>query len=230
MGILSRLRDIMKVNINSLMEHNNDPEKTIDEYMRTLNSDLGKVKSETAAVLADERRAKTHLDECSAEIKKLQRYAEKSVEAGNEDDALKFLENKAKLGERLTELQAAYDLASTNAANMKQMQDKLISDLGQLEARQIELKGKLDAAKLQQGVNSGRSSSEDVQASFRAMEEQADLALNEAEALAELRAGTKADDLDTLFAQMEKNSDTPANTVSQLKPEDELAAIRAKLR
>ncbi|WP_282938954.1 PspA/IM30 family protein [Paenibacillus sp. RC67] len=226
MGILSRLRDIMKVNINSILEHNDDLEKTIDEYMRSLNSDLGKVKSETATVLADERRAKTQLDECNAEIKKLQRYAEKSVEAGNEDDALKFLEKKAKLSERLIELQAAYDLASTHAANMKQMQDKLISDLGQLEARQIELKGKLAAAKLQQG----RSSSGDVQASFRAMEERTDQALNEVEALAELRAGTKEDDLDTLLEEMEKNSNTPANTVSLPKPEDELAAIRAKIK
>ncbi|MCR8636213.1 PspA/IM30 family protein [Paenibacillus radicis (ex Xue et al. 2023)] len=230
MGILSRLKDIMKVNVNSLLERNDDPEKTIDEYMRTLNSDLGKVKSETASVLSDERRAQTQLDECNAEIKKLQRYAEKSVEAGNEDDALKFLERKAKLGERLTELQAAYDLASTNAANMKQMQDKLISDLGQLETRRIELKGKLAAAKLQQGMNSGHSSTGDVQASFRAMEERADQALNEAEALAELRAGTKEDDLDTLLAQLEKNSDAHANTASLPKPEDELASLQAKIK
>lgn len=228
MGILSRLTDIMKVNVNSILEHNDDPEKTINEYMRALNSDLGKVKSETAAVLADERRAKTQLDECSAEIKKLQRYAEKSVEAGNEDDALKFLEKKAKISVRLNELQEAYDLASSHAASMKQMQDKLISDLGQLEARQIELKGKLAAAKLQQDLNSGRSSSRDVQASFRAMEERADQALNEAEALAELRAGTKEDDLDTLFAQMEKNSGAHENPPSLPKLEDELAAIRAK--
>ncbi|WP_202903341.1 PspA/IM30 family protein [Gorillibacterium massiliense] len=230
MGILSRFRDIMRVNVNSILERDDDPEKTIDEYMRTLNSDLGKVKSETASVLADERRAKTQLDECSAEITKLQRYAEKSVEAGNEDEALKFLERKAKLGEKLTELQAAYDLVATNAISMKQMQDKLVSDLGQLEARRVELKGKLAAAKLQHGGNSGRSSSGDVQASFRTMEERADQALNEAEALAELRAGTKDDDLDTLFAQLDKKSATPAHTESPPKPEDELAAIRAKMK
>ncbi|TBL76122.1 PspA/IM30 family protein [Paenibacillus thalictri] len=226
MGILSRLRDIMRVNVNSLLERNDDPDKTIDEYMRTMNSDLGQVKAETASVLADERRAKAQLDECNAEIKKLQRYAEKSVEAGNEDDALKFLDKKTKLNEKLTELQAAYDLASTHAANMKQMQDKLMSDLGQLETRRQELKGKLAAAKLQQEMNSGGG----VQASFREMEERANQALNEAEALAELRAGTKEDDLDSLFAQLEKKSDAQANTASSLSPEDELAAIRAKMK
>ncbi|MBE1443005.1 PspA/IM30 family protein [Paenibacillus sp. OAS669] len=206
MGILSRLTDIMRVNVDSILQRNNDPEKTIDEYMRTLNSDLRKVKAETASVLAEEQRAKAQLDECSSEIKKLQRYAEKSVESGNEEGALKFLERKAQLGERLTELQAAYELASNHAASMKQMQDKLVADLGQLEARRVELKGKLAAAKLQQEANSGRSSSGDVQASFRAMEERADQALNEAEALAELRAGAKEDDLDAQLAQLEKHS------------------------
>ena len=225
-GILSRFKDIMKVNVSSILERGDDPEKTIDAYMRSLNSDLGTIKSETASLLADERRAKAQLEECAAEIKKLQRYAEKSVEAGNEEDALTFLERKAKAGERLIELQAAYDLVAANAISMKQMQDKLVSDLGQLEARHLELKGKLAAAKL----HKGGSSSGDVETSFRRMEEQAEQALYEAEALAELRADKKEDDLDTLLAALDNNSSTPANTESPVKPEDELAAIRAKLK
>lgn len=60
MGILSRFRDIMKMNVNALVDKVGDPERTIDDYMRNLNSDLGKVKAETASVLADERRAKEH--------------------------------------------------------------------------------------------------------------------------------------------------------------------------
>ncbi|MNO54828.1 hypothetical protein D3C76_453080 [compost metagenome] len=206
MGILSRFKDIMRVNMNSIMERSEDPGKTIDEFMRSLNSDLGKVKAETASVLANEQRAKNALDECNTEIKKLQRYAEKSAEAGNEDEARKFLEKKVKLAEKLSELQGAYDLASTNAASMKQMQDKLVSDIGQLEARHAELKGKLAAAKVQQGLNSSGSAAGAVSSSFSVLEEKANQALNEAMALAELRAGAKEDDLDTLIAQLEKDS------------------------
>lgn len=231
MGILSRFMDVMKVNINSLMERTEDPEKTIDEYMRNLNKDLGAVKAETASLLTNERRAKTALDECEDEIKKLQRYAEKSVEAGNEGEARKFLEKKVKLAGKQSELQTAYDQASSNAARMQQMQDKLVSDLGQLEARRLELKGKMASAKLQQGMNSGSSSSGKVSSSFNAMEEKANQALNEAEALAELRAGKKEDDLDELIAQLEKDSNkkTDANTDATTNAEDELAAIKAKM-
>ncbi|WP_285860471.1 MULTISPECIES: PspA/IM30 family protein [Paenibacillus] len=185
MGIFSRLKNMTRANVNSWKDQSDDPEKTIDEYLRSLNSDLGKVKAETASLLAEERRAKNALDECCAEIIKMQRYADKSVEAGNEDESRKFLEQATKLGERLSDLQNAYNLASSKAASMKQVQDRLIADLAELEQRRIELKGKLAEARLQQEVNSDGLSS--GQASFREIEEQMTQAIHEAEALAELR-------------------------------------------
>ncbi|QDY85083.1 PspA/IM30 family protein [Paenibacillus polymyxa] len=214
MGILSRFKDIMKVNINALMDKAGDPEKTMDDYMQNLNSDLGKVKAETASVLADEKRAKRALDECRDEIKKLQRYASKSVEAGNEEDARKFLERKVLQAEKLASLQTSYELASANAVHMKQMQEKLVSDIGQLELRHAELKGKLAVAKAQQTLNSMG----DDDSVFGALEQKVNRAYDEAMAIAELRTGTK-DDLDTLFAQYEKSTDA----------EDELAAIKEKI-
>ncbi|WP_175320794.1 PspA/IM30 family protein [Paenibacillus sp. HGF5] len=230
MGILSRFKDIMRVNVNSLLERTEDPEKTIDTYMRSLNGDLGKVKAETASVLSDERRAKRALDECSAEIQKLQRYAEKAVEAGNEGDALKFLERKAAQAEKLSDLQAAHESAAANAVRMKQLQDKLVSDMSQLEDRYAELKGKMAAAKSQQELNSGRSSLGGANAAFHTMEEKASRALDEAEALAELRAGAKEDDLDDLIAELEKSmgKDGVAPT-SPPNAKDELEAIKEKL-
>ncbi|QNV55089.1 Phage shock protein A [Paenibacillus polymyxa E681] len=203
MGILSRFRDIMKVNVNALMDKVGDPEKTIDDYMRNLNSDLDKVKAETVSVLADERRAKRALDECKAEIKKLQHYASKSVEAGNEEEARKFLERKGLQAEKLEQLQTSYDVVSTNAVNIKKMQEKLVSDMGQLEARHAELKGKMAVAKAQQTLNSMGSKN----SAFEVMEEQVNRVYDEAMAIAELRAGTK-DDLDALFAQYEKSTNT----------------------
>ena len=58
MGILTRFKDIMSANINALLDKCEDPEKMIDQYMRNLESDLGKVKAETASVMAEETRCK----------------------------------------------------------------------------------------------------------------------------------------------------------------------------
>ena len=96
MGILTRFKDIMSSNINALLDKAEDPEKMIDQCLRNLNSDLGKVKSETAAVMADEQRAKRQLDECTQEINKIQNYAAKAVSAGNDDDAIGHTSMKKK--------------------------------------------------------------------------------------------------------------------------------------
>ena len=63
MGILTRFKDIMSANINSILDKAEDPEKMIDQYLRNLESDLGSVKAETAAVMAEEKSAKRKLDE-----------------------------------------------------------------------------------------------------------------------------------------------------------------------
>ena len=44
-GILSRFKDIMSANINALLYKVEDPMKMIDQYLRNLESDLGKVKA-----------------------------------------------------------------------------------------------------------------------------------------------------------------------------------------
>ena len=74
MGIISRFKDIMSANINALLDKAEDPEKMIDQYLRDMESDLGKVKAETAAVMAEETRCKRQLDECTAEMNKYQQY------------------------------------------------------------------------------------------------------------------------------------------------------------
>ncbi|MDO7908539.1 PspA/IM30 family protein [Paenibacillus sp. JX-17] len=204
MGILARFKDVMKANVNELLDRSDHPEKTVDEYMRSMRSDLGQVKAETAAVLAEERRTKRALDECQAEIIRLQRYAEKTVEAGRAEESLKFLDRKAQQEEKKVELKRAYDQASTNASNMKQMQNKLSSDLEQLEARRAELNGKMEQARSIRQQLDRDSSRDGVGAALDTMKEKADLALNEAEALAELRGERQEEDLDELMDRLEK--------------------------
>ena len=158
MGILTRFKDIMSANINALLDKCEDPEKMIDQYMRNLESDLGKVKAETASVMAEETRAKRELDECTEQVNKMQSYAEKALTAGNEADARKFLEKKQQLVSTQTALQQSYEAAAANAAKMRQMHDKLVKDIESLESRKAAIKAKVATAKAQERLNSIGSS------------------------------------------------------------------------
>lgn len=91
----------------------------VDQYVRNLNSDLNKVKAETASVMAAEQRAKRELADCRAEIDKLERYAMKALEAGSEADARTFFRKEAVLETKGSELETALQTASSNALQMK---------------------------------------------------------------------------------------------------------------
>lgn len=223
MGILTRFKDIMASNINALLDKAEDPEKMIDQCLRNLNSDLNKVKSETATIMAEEQRAKRDLDECNAEMERMQSYAVKAVSAGNDADAKKFLEQKATLQNKVGGLQEAYTLASTNATNMRQMHDKLVSDINELESRKDMIKGKIAVAKTQERINKMQSSvasANNNMASFDRYEDMANKALDKANAMAELNktATSNVDDLTKKY-----------DTGSASNIEDELAAIKASL-
>lgn len=225
MGILQRFKDIMSSNINALLDKAEDPEKMIDQCIRNLNSDLGKVKSETATVMAEEQRAKRELDACVKDAENMQAYAVKAIEAGNEDDARKFLAKKNELVAKQAGLQQAYDLAHQNAVNMKAMHDKLVGDLKQLESRRDMIKGKLAAAKTQERINkmtSGIDGANNSMAAFDRFEQKANAAMDKANAMAELNKSA-VDDISDLTAKY----GSPAADSSAV--DDELAALKASL-
>ena len=222
MGILTRFKDIMASNINALLDKAEDPEKMIEQCLRNLNSDLGKVKSETAAIMAEEQRAKRALDECFSEMKKMQDYAVKAVEAGNDDDARTFLQKKASLSTKAEGLQSTYDLAAQNASNMRTMHDKLVADINELEARKDMIKGKMAVAKTQERINkigSSVNSANNSLNAFERMEAKANKMLDQANAMAELN-GSPDKDIKDLTAKY-------AGKTSEI--DDELAALKAGL-
>lgn len=224
MGIIQRFKDIMSANINALLDKAEDPSKMIDQYLRNLESDLGKVKAETASIMAEEKRAKRELDECVAEVGKLQMYAEKAVAAGNDADARQFLIQKKALAEKQQALQQAYELAAENSQKMKAMHDKLIQDIATLNARRDAVKAKVAVAKTQQKVNeigaSINGASRDLSA-FSRMEAKADKMLDEANAMAELNAASASTSVEDLKVKYDISSMSDVD--------DELAALKAQM-
>ena len=232
MGILTRFKDIMSSNINALLDKAEDPEKMLDQYLRNLNNDLGKVKSETAAVMASEAKAKRELDASNEEIDKLQRYAAKAVEAGNDEDAKKFLEKKLALQADQPALQQSFDTAHNNAENMKAMNKKLTADIASLEERKSVLKNKINMAKTQEHINDMNSSVGSANNSidaFKRMEAKADQMIDQANAKAQLNAESTAaeETIDSLVSKYDGTSDNSADNAAAV--DAELAALKASM-
>ncbi len=222
-NILSRFKTIMEANINALLDKAEDPVKMADQLARDLQEDLGEVKAQTAAVMAEEKRAKRAYDECQAEINKLQTYAEKAVMAGNDADAKTFLQEKSNKMTTLESLKGAWEMAAANANKMREMHDKLTEQLQQVEERRAAIRAKAAMMKSQQMAGKIQSDyGQSSLAAFDALEEKLNRKLDEAEAMAELN--TKKDDVADLMAKYDDTANVQNSVV-----DDELAALKAKL-
>lgn len=217
----------MSANINALLDKAEDPVKMIDQYTRDLQSDLGKVKAETATVMAEEARAKRALDENEAQIAKMERFAEKALLAGNEQDAKSFLAKKAEYEQKRATLNSLYESAAANASQMREMHDKLEKDIASLEERKRAIKAKMAVAKTQEKMNQIGASYDSAQsgmAAFDRMEEKANQMLDMANAKAQLNQKPAKDNIEDLESKYDDVSDAGGAAVDA-----ELAAMKQKL-
>ncbi|WP_276904700.1 PspA/IM30 family protein [Faecalibaculum rodentium] len=198
MGILSRFSEIMKSNINALLDRAEDPEKMADQMLRNTREQFAEVKAQTAAVMADAAKANRDAADCQADIARYQKAAENALISRNEGDAKKLIAQKQKLEEKYKALQQAADLANANADKMRQMYDKLASDIETLEARKDAIKAKTAAAKAQQSINRLVSGLPDTNSSLEAfdrMDARASKQLDAAMAEAQLNETSSSEDL-----------------------------------
>lgn len=224
MSILSRFQDIISSNVNALLDRMEDPEKMIDQYLRNLSKDLAEVKQNTASVMAEETKAKRLVDENQAEVAKYEELAKKAIKSGQDDDARVFLTKKQELEDIGVSLAKTYATAHENASKMRQMHDKLASDIEKLKQRQSMLKAQISVADTKEKINQANQSIGKTQGSigsFKRMEEKISARLDQADAMAELNEEPEdeAKQLEQKYAQKHESAAV----------EDELARMKQAL-
>ena len=223
MGIISRFTDIMKANINELLDKCEDPAKMVDQTLRDLNDNLAQVKKETALVMAEEKRNKRIVDELKEDIAKYDATARKALQAGNEDDARVMLSKKGELTSQLEVAENTYNIAKANADKMRQMHDKLVSDINTLNGKREQIKAQVSMAKAQERVNKA-TASVNTQANldaFSRMEAKAQKMLDSATAEAELNLDASQDEANDIMDKYSGGGDAAV--------EDELAKLKAEM-
>ena len=222
MSILSRFNDIIKANINALLDKAEDPAKMIDQYLREMTDDLAEVKGETASVMAEETRTMRLADENQAQVDKYDALARKALQAGNETDARVFLARKQELEAAGAGLKTAYAAAHENAVRMREMHDKLARDIETLKSRHQSIKAKVTVAKTQEKINELSSASEKVNGAmgaFERMEEKANAMLDEANAMSELNNFSVDEALKLEEKYAKENAPSVDDALAKLKEE-----------
>ena len=136
MRLLSRIR-------NSIFNRGKSQSDNINEYLRNAEKELGKAKAEISAVMEETLRLKRELDECNEESEKLQKYIDKAVADGYDNDAGQYLERKNVLDTKILMLKEAYDVASADMERLRDVHDRLVSDLESINEKKAEIKSEL---------------------------------------------------------------------------------------
>lgn len=220
MGIFDRFAQIMKSNVNSLLDRAEDPEKMIDQTLRDAYEDLAKVKKNTAAVMADEKRAQRNYDNAIAKMKAEHEMAVKALKAGNEEDAKAFLASEQKI--KTTEVDPAEKVligAKNNTQKIRSMYDKLNQDIATMESRRNTVKASIAVAEAAETVNNMKMPKSGLD-SFDKYAERAQAELDKAQATMELNE-EPVDEMDALRNKY-------SGVGSDVDVSAELAALKAE--
>ena len=220
MGIFKRLSDIVKANINDLLNRAEDPEKMLNQMLIEMREQLADAKRQVATSIADEKKLKRQLDQQVEESNKWEQRAMAALQAGKEDMAKQALSRRNEAQEMAKQFQEQWQKQSEAVESLKTALRGLNSKIEEAKRKKDILiaRNKRAAAQKQiqetlQGI--GASSAFDT---FDRLEQKVLQAEAEAEASVDLNEELSGMDLEKQFAEL----DAP-----QL--DDDLAELRSRM-
>lgn len=218
MGLFSKFVDIIKSNINDMLDRAEDPEKMIKLMVVEMEEAVVKATSALAQAMGNRNRLEQKYKTMEKKSEEWHSKATAALKAGKEDLARQALAKKAAVDQQ--------------AAQYKQMYEKAAADCDVLKDQVDKLKSKLDEARMKESMLIARSQSADARkeisqkvaklgnnsfAKFDKFEEK--IMKKEAEADAFTQMADESTSLEDEFKELEKNS----------KVDDELAKLKAEL-
>jgi len=205
MGILDRIRTVLKSNINALISKAENPEKMLNQLLIDMNENLLEAKKQTALSIADEKKLERQMLENKAQANDWEKKAMLAVKAGKDDLAKEALLRKQEYDGYAASFQKEFEGQHASVEQLKdalrQLQEK-IEEAGRKKNLLIARAKRAEAQKqIQQtmGTLSGTSSFD----TFDRMAQKVDQVEAEAEALKELGTVSADQKLEDKFKELE---------------------------
>ena len=208
-GIFSRMADIVKANLNDLLNRAEDPEKMIRQMILEMEEAVNKATASVGTAVANEKRLeRQHLNE-QDQIESWQKKAELAVEAGEDDLARRALERRTAVQEAIGDLEAALEESRKTSTQLKQQLQQLKAKLDEARTRQGALIARRRAAEARKQIAKGMSGiGDDAFSSFERFRNRVENEEAEADAHQEI-VGPGAG-LDTEFSRLERKQTVDA--------------------
>lgn len=211
MAIFKRLADILRANINAMLEKAEDPEKMLKLIIADMEEALRKATVATAQAIANERRLKAQYEKAKTLAEEWQRRAEEALKAGNEELALKAVEKKVEYENLAAGYEKAYQEAHEVSERLRRELDTLKAKLEEARTRYTTLIARKRAADVQKEFAKYTGSfGGDVFGKFDKMEEKILREEEEAEALVELSKDSVEEEYERMSKEKRARSELEA--------------------
>ena len=220
MSIFTRLGDLLKANINDLIDKAEDPEKMVKQIILDMDKELVKSTQMLGKAMASEHQIEKQLNDAKAKSAEWENKAKLALGAGDEALAKNAVQEKLKADEKVEGFQKMYDSIHGQTEAIRDQVEQLKAKLEEAKSRQAMLIARSQMADTQKNLAQslgGMNSSENAFAKMDAMEEK--IARKEAEAQAF-----------TDISGVNKTSEDPYKKLeSDSKVDAEMARLMAEL-
>jgi len=219
MGIFDRIGDILKANVNDLLDRAEDPEKMIKQMVIEMEDALNKSTLALGQAIANEKTLIHQMDDKKKAADEYQAKAVEAVKLGRDDLAKQALEKKNMLVRAAQEMEEPVAESQKATASLKQQVDLLRTKVEEARMRQSTLIARAQAAKARkQAAQSVAGIGDTGAAGFEKFEQRIEKSEGEAEAF-ETMAGEQVSSLEKDLEEL---------SVSKAA-DDELAKLKESL-
>ena len=220
MGIFQRLSDLLKSNINDLIDKAEDPEKMVKQIILDMQKELNKSTQALGKAVASERMAEKQYQNSQQISADWESKAKAALAAGNTELAKKALAKKVKADEDTASYKEMYETISKQTADIKEQVETLKSKLDEAKSRQAMLIARSQMADTQKNLakSVGGFDASSSTEKFNRMEEKIIRKEAEADAFADISESLNGVDKDN-FDELQTNA----------KVDDELRRLMAEM-
>lgn len=211
MGILDRMSTLIRANVNDMLDRAEDPEKTINQILRDMESSIQNARQQVAAMIVQEKELEADANQTKMLAAEWGKKAERAVTAGKDDLAREALRRKRDNDENSRVYSEQLGLQQQTVEKLKQQLRQLESKYQATLSQRDALIARQRRAQAQHQVATAASATIlnplDPAADLERMERK--IRQTEAQAAAALEMGTD-DSLEAQFRELDADDDIEA--------------------
>lgn len=192
MSVFQRMGDLLKSNINDLLDKAENPEKMVKQIIIDMEAQMRSATQSMGQAMASEKQAFKQLETAKKTSEEWESKAKTALQAGNQELAKKALANKVTSDGNIASFEASYQSIHAQVTELRSRVEILQSKLEEARTRQNMLIARARMADVQKNIATTVSGTDTTSAFSKLdkMERRIEGRESEAEAFAEMSGDT----------------------------------------